>query len=107
MPNNYKYFFTPLALSDIDEALTYIRENLANPIAARNLLTQIEETVSRICDFPLAYADCSFFMVQDNNIRHVQIGNYVLIYEVNQSKSSINILRFRYSAMDLSKVELE
>ncbi len=107
MPNKHKFFLTPLAISDIDETLAYISEKLANPIAANNLLTNIEQTIDKICDFPFAYADCSFFMIQDKNIRHVQVANYLLIYEIVEEKSSINILRFRYSAMDLSKIDLK
>ena len=80
MPKKYKFFFTPLALSDIDETLAYISDNLANPIAAGNLLSQIEETIHRICEFPFACADCSLFMIQDKNIHHVPVGNYLLIY---------------------------
>ena len=107
MTNKYKFFLTPLAVSDIDETLAYISGNLANPVAASALLKQIDETIDRIRLFPFANSDCSCFMIQDQNIRHVQIGNYVMIYEVDKEKSSINILRFRYSAMDLTSVELK
>ena len=107
MPSKYKYFLTPLAVSDIDEALAYISGDLASPTAAVNLLSQIEETIDRSCSFPLAYPDCSYFMIQDKNIRHAPIKNYLLFYEVDENRACIRILRFRYSAMDLTKIELK
>ena len=107
MQNKYKFFLTPLAISDIDETLAYISGNLANPIAASNLLKQIDEAIDRIRVFPFACSDCSCFMIRDQNIRHIQVGNYVMIYEVDKEESSINILRFRYSAMDLTSIDLK
>ena len=44
-------------------------------------------------------------MIQDSNIRHARVGNYLLFYEVVEEKSSVNILRFRYSAMDISNID--
>ena len=106
MPNKYNYYWTPLAKTDIDEVLSYISSNLNNPIAANNLLSKVETTINNICLFPYSYSDCSFFMIHDKNIRHARIDNYILFYEIDESKLSINILRFRYFAMDFSKIEL-
>lgn len=107
MQNKFHYKFTSIALQDIDEAMAYISQNLANPLAAENLYYEIEQAIDQICLFPFAYADCSYYMIDNKNIRHINVGNYVLIYEVVSSTSTLHILRFRYSAMDLTKIQIK
>ena len=48
MPDKYRYGFTPLAVSDIDEALSYITDKLANAKAAGDLLDKIESTLDSV-----------------------------------------------------------
>ena len=107
MQNKYRFKFTKVAVSDIEKALEYISENLANPQAAKKLYFEIEKAIDNICSFPYAYADCSCYMVNDENIRHIKVGNYILIYEVLKSNSYVHILRFRYSMMDFANMDFK
>jgi len=43
MPTEYDYKFTAIALSDIDEALSYISNDLANRIASKNLMKRLKK----------------------------------------------------------------
>ncbi|MCH5158936.1 MAG: type II toxin-antitoxin system RelE/ParE family toxin [Clostridiales bacterium] len=106
MANKYGFRFTPLAESDIDSALSYISITLCNGQAALKLLSDIEKTITTICEFPYSFADCKRFLVQDENIRHVSIDNYVFIYEIREQEKQLNILRFLYSRMDLAKTDI-
>lgn len=46
------------------------------------------------------------FLITDENIRHILIENYVLIYEIVEDEMCVRILRFRYAKMDLSKLTI-
>lgn len=107
MQNKYQFKFTRLALLDIDEVMSYISFNLANPQAAKSLYNEIEKAITQICEFPYAYADCSHYMIENENIRHIKIGNYILIYEISKSSSTLHILRFCYSMMDITRLEMK
>ncbi len=107
MSNKYTFKLTPLAEQDIDSALNYIAENLCNAKAASDLYIEIESTIDTICAFPRSSSDCLCFLIQDENIRHVPLDNYVLIYEIVDELKEIRILRFRYSKMNLKNVELK
>lgn len=107
MSDKYTFRITPLAEQDIDSALGYIAENLCNAKAASDLYMEIESAIERICAFPRSSSDCLCFLVQDENIRHVPVDNYVLIYEIVDEFKEIRILRFRYSRMNLKNVELK
>ena len=107
MSDKYNYKLTPLAEEDIDSALTYISEQLFNGKAANDLLTKIENTIGRICEFPYSFADCSYFLIKDDNMRHAVVDNYVLVYEIIKEEKQINILRFRYAKMNLTKMNVK
>lgn len=107
MPSKYNYKLTPLAEEDIDSVLTYISEQLFNGKAADDLLTKIENTIGRICEFPYSFADCTYFLIKDEKIRHVVIDNYVLVYEIIDEEKQINVLRFRYAKMNLTKMNVK
>ncbi len=103
MAREYSCRLTPLAEQDIDSVLAYISETLCNGKAAIDLLDKIAHAIETICEFPYSAADCKLFLVTDENIRHIPVENYVLIYEIKEDEKSVNILRFRYTRMDLSK----
>ena len=101
MPSDFRYFLTPLALQDIDETLAYISDELCNPQAAATLLDSLEQTMKEVCAYPYAFPDCSLFFIQDARIRHVPVGNYLAVYEIDEERRQIDLLRFRYAKTDL------
>ena len=104
MPNKYNYKITLLAKQDILSVVEYITEQLSNAKAASDLLSKTEQTIKTICEFPYSFADCSYFLISDEHIRHAVIDNYILVYEIVESVKEIRVLRFRYAKMDLTKL---
>ena len=104
MPNKYNYKITLLAKQDILSVVEYITEQLSNTKAASDLLSKTEQTIKTICEFPYSFADCSYFLISDEHIRHAVIDNYILVYEIVESVKEIRVLRFRYAKMDLTKL---
>jgi len=68
----------------MEEALSYITNNLCNLKAAKDL-----------------------YLVTDENIRKIIINNFVLIYEIKQEIKEIDVLRFRYAKMDLRNLKVK
>lgn len=46
-------------------------------------------------------------MIDDENIRHTTIDNYVLIYEISDETKQINILRFVYAKKNLINIAVK
>lgn len=107
MQDKYVYRLTPLAVSDIDEALMYITHKLVNAKAASDLLDKIEQTIDSICVYPHAFPDCMAFLITDPMIRHTFVGNYVLVYEIRDDDQEIVVLRFRYARTDLTATPMK
>ena len=104
MSNKYTYYLTPLAEQDIDSALDYITIQLCNGQAAIALLDKIESTIDTACAFPFSFDDCKCYLIDDKNIRHVPIENFVLIYEIKEEAKHINVLRFK--AIEFRRTEI-
>ena len=103
----YQYKLTPLAASDIDEALDYISNVLLNPATVSKLYHAIQREITRICNNPYAFPDCSYYLIDDEMVRHSVIGNYVLIYEVDKTENTIIILRFLYGGKDITHMAIQ
>lgn len=100
----YRYKLTPLALSDIDDALGYISGTLSNPTAADRLYHSLLKEIDSIVDGPFSFPDCSYYLIDDGNIRHSVIGNYVLFFDVDEKGHLIKFLRFLYGGMDIANM---
>ena len=103
----YRYKLTPLALSDIDDALDYIYGTLSNPAAADRLYYSLLKEIDSIADGPFSCPDCSYYLIDDVNIRHCVIGNYVLAFEVDEKGKLIKFLRFLYGGMDIAHMSIQ
>ena len=104
MPDKYIYKLTPIANTDMDEAAQYISENLHNPKAALDLLDSIDETIEQICKFPYAQPDCTCFLIDNPEFRHIPVKNYTLVYRIREEEKLLRIIYFRYEKMDLIKL---
>lgn len=107
MEYNYKRILSSIAQQDVDSTVAYIVKQLCNPKAAFDLLAKIQNTVDSICAFPRSFHDCKAFLIDNEEIRCAIIDNYALIYEIVDSKKTINILRFVYAKMDLSNLSIK
>lgn len=97
----HKLVYLPLAESDLMEALHYIAYTLDAPKAARDLLSEFEDTVKRIAEFPYAHELYRTDRPMQDEIRKVPVKNYVLYYAVFQDR--VEIRRFIHGRRDRSK----
>ena len=83
MSGKYRYKFTELCQSDMDEALDYISFS------------------------PYTRPDCQYYYISDPHYRRSIIGNHVMIFYVDDDSMEIRILRFLYGKMDISNIDIE
>jgi plasmid stabilization system protein ParE len=107
MSGKYNYRITELCQSDIDDALSYMSVQLHNPDAAESMYFKIEKEIDYITRYPYTRADCQYYYISDTRYRHSIIGNYVLVYYVDDENMELRILRFLYGKMDFSDIEME
>jgi len=103
MEKKYKLKITQLAQEDLDEIFLYISENLHAPMAANNLMDEIENSIKSLCLFPYKSPLSIDIMLIQKGYRKLIIENYIALYLIDEDNKQIIIARIFYGAMDYGK----
>ena len=98
----HKIVYLPLAQADILDAVDYIADRLGNPQAADRLLTELDDTVQRIAQFPYAHELYWTSRPILDEVRKVPVRGYVLYYAVFEDH--VEIRRFLHGRRDRSRI---
>ena len=101
MSGKYRYKFTELCQSDMDEALDYISFVLDACLSHFRL--HKKPAYGNLYTRP----DCQYYYISDPHYRRSIIGNHVMIFYVDDDSMEIRILRFLYGKMDISNIDIE
>jgi len=100
----YKLVVSELAHRDLDDIISYIAEELANPDAARDFIKEVIACYRNLKANPLMYEKCRDNRLKAEGYRKALIKSYVAVYKVNEEIKTVTILRFFYSARDYVKL---
>lgn len=95
----YKIIVTDPAQKDLQNAVSYISNELKNKQAAFNLIDLVEETVKSLTDMPERYAVVDEILSREG-FRFIPIKNYLLFYIVRKETQTVVIQRFLYARRD-------
>ena len=95
----YEIRYLPLARKDLTDIVTYIADHLK---AAMDLLDALDESISRLEQFPYSYKVYQPVKVLEGEYRILPVKNYAVFSVVNEQV--VEIHRIVYAKMDLSKV---
>ena len=87
-----------LAYEDLDDIDHYVTFALLNPQAALPLLSDMEESIHQLRQFPFIGADLTDPYLKAKEYRKLIVRNYLIFYLVNQKKKTIIIMRIIYGA---------
>jgi plasmid stabilization system protein ParE len=100
----YRLVVSELAHSDLDNIVSYIAVQLANPTAAANFLDEVEKCYGCLKSNPLMYERCQDAYLARAGYRKAAVKNYVLVYKVDEVARAVVIRRFFYGAQDYLKL---
>ena len=75
-------YYSPEAMSDLDEIWEYIFSELCSPQAAENTVNHIMEAIDRLEDFPEIGTPLSAVSGVESDCRFLISGNYMAFYRV-------------------------
>ncbi|MCD8040133.1 MAG: type II toxin-antitoxin system RelE/ParE family toxin [Clostridia bacterium] len=104
MDSEYKYRFTDKAVSDLDEILSYITNELCNAKAAKDLYSEIFEQIDNVCQFPESGTLIENEYLADKTIRRFLVDNYTVYYKRDDEAAIIYIVRLAYSRRNLNEI---
>ncbi|MCL1808765.1 MAG: type II toxin-antitoxin system RelE/ParE family toxin [Clostridiales bacterium] len=103
MSSKYSVKFTPLAESDMDEIYRYIFDMLRAPMAAENLIGEIEKKTKRLEEMPYSCPAVDDELLKAKGYRKLIEKNYIALYLVSESRKLVSIMRVVYGASDYEK----
>ena len=96
----YNIIITAPAESDITDTLNYIKQELKNPSASKELMYAIYKRINILREFPYSADLCNDIVLRSQGIHIAPINNYLIFYTVNEEKKSITVIRFLYARRD-------
>jgi len=100
----YRLAVSELAHSDLDNIVSYIAVQLANPTAAANFLDEMEKCYGYLKSNSHMYERCQDAYLERTGYHKATIKNYVLVYKVDEAARAVTIHRFFYGAQDYVKL---
>lgn len=100
----YDYFFTELAEADINDTISYIIEDLCNPVAASTFVDRLEAKLEEICKNPKTGRLVENVYLRRDDVRRFLVDNYVAYYIVDEEERKVVILRVVYGKRNLDKI---
>ena len=92
----YNLIFTKIFNDELSDALDYISQNFNNPSAVNKILNKLSDKVSLIVDNPMLFPLYHDDELASKGVRYIVISKYLLFYEVNEAKKSVELLHFIY-----------
>lgn len=90
--------YSRLALRDYEQIGDYIAAELENPIAALHTVNQIQDTISKLADYPHSGAPLSARYEDVGNYRYLVCGSYMAFYRVEDN--TVFVDRILYGRRD-------
>jgi plasmid stabilization system protein ParE len=101
---NYSINITDLAEEDILATARYISYVLKNPIAANNLLDEIERHEAILEDTPYIYPFVHDEYLSEKGLRYVKIKNLLMFYSIDEENKIVHVVRFLYGRRDWKNI---
>jgi toxin ParE1/3/4 len=98
----YEIRYLPLARKDLIDIVTYITDHLKASNAAMDLLDALDESISRLKQFPYSCKVYQPTKLLEDEYRILTVNNYAVFYVVKEQV--VEIHRVVYAKMDLKKV---
>ena len=95
----YKLIFAPEFSKDLDNTFEYISNILKANNASKDLMKEIDDSIMNLKNMPYVYPECNE-PLKSLGYRKIIVKNYIMIYEVNEKKNNVNLLRLFYAKGD-------
>jgi toxin ParE1/3/4 len=90
--------------TDIGSSHEYIKVRLEAPRAADNLVENTMKALDYICETPYARALVQDTYLASLGIRSIKVKKYILFYNVEEDKNTVNAIRFLYNKRDWKNI---
>ncbi len=98
---SYQVIVSDEAQRDLRNIFEYISYTLKAPQSALNIFESIEKSVLSLDQMPKRYKVIDREPWQTRNVRLMPVGNFVVIYFIDDIEMKVNIIRIMYGKRDI------
>ena len=100
----YSLIITDIAEEDILKTVEYIADILKAPIAANNLLDEIERHEEILENTPNIYPFVPDEYLAQKGLKFTIIKNYLMFYTIDEDEKIVTVIRFSYGRRDWKNI---
>ena len=98
----YKIELSLLSKLDLEDIYAYIKNTLCASKAANDVFNKIKSALYSAAYFPYRFRKLGGF--DNQNLRVITIGNYNIIFSINNERGIVFIVRILYSGRDIANI---
>jgi plasmid stabilization system protein ParE len=95
---------TDAAENDILSTADHVANVLKAPVAANNLLDELEKIEQTLAATPYIYPKAPDDYLAEKGLRFVMVKNFILFYTVNDKEQKVYGIRFLYGRRDWKNI---
>lgn len=100
---SYRVVYSKSTSTDVVSTVSYIAHSLTNPIAAQNLLEEIDAAVDQLKLFPESHPICVDPWLASKKVRYAPLSSYILFYVVDHESKTITLVALLHASTDYAK----
>lgn len=104
MESRFRYHLSHKAETDLDDIVSYIAVELANPQAASDFVDELVHVINEARDYPDSGAIVSNEYLPEITMRKKLVGNYIMYYLPVPDERMIYIVRIVYSKRNMDDI---
>lgn len=104
MSDIYSVIYSPEAVDDLREIYLYIAFTLKVPDTAENQVNRIRKEIRSLDFMPSRYSIVDWEPWKSMKMYKVPVDNFVVYYTVNDSDSTVTVIRIFYGGRDVKNI---
>ena len=104
MGSKFQFRLTEKANADLDDTISYIAVELANPKAASDFMDKLGAAIDEACLLPESGSPVVNDLLGGWEVRKKIIGNYIMYYWPDLTEKIIYVLRIVYEGRNIDDI---
>jgi plasmid stabilization system protein ParE len=100
----YSVHITDIAEEEILTTVRYIADVLNAPMAANNLLDEIERYENLLEATPNIFSFVPDEYLRAKGIKYVMVKNYMMFYTIDEDEKTVDVIRFLHGHRDWKRI---
>jgi len=98
----FKVEYSERAAADLADIIAYISGEFCNPYAAERFYNSVNKKLALLREQPYMFPLHHDVKLNAEGVRFAVVGNYLMLYLIDEDNSAVSIARILYGSRDIS-----